>query len=174
MEVQPWRPLPPIRKPELGLEGLRGAFRRGPFRTYLPLVDPKGFERWLRLSEKQQGNWHGGGVERGSTSYLFRLNSHLITNMELVGLRGLLMVEQEPALAFAHYQRMLIDVLERALHRDAALRASRAEAAAISIAESFDAIVLIGKSLWRASGYTRASDNALETWLGYQEPAGID
>ncbi len=174
VEVQPWRPVQPITEPEFGLEGLRDGFRRGAFRTYIPLADAEAFERWLVLSETKHGDWHGGAVERGSTSFLFRFRSHLITNAELVGLRRLLTSGNDPALACTHYQQVLVEVLERACQRDSAIsRQDGSAASVVAIAEIFDAILLVGEAYWRVCGHTRVND-ALEAWLSHQEPARID
>jgi hypothetical protein len=95
LKVQPWTWDEADSRDETHLEAYRRAFRRGAYRTYLPLVDRVAFEQWLARSEAAHGKWHDGAVEEGSACAIFGLASYLVTNNELIALRRLLRVGRD-------------------------------------------------------------------------------
>ncbi|MBB1089306.1 hypothetical protein H4F99_12535 [Lysobacter sp. SG-8] len=153
------------------VEGYRRAFRRGAYRTHVPLVNRVTFEHWLVASESVHGRWHGGVVEEGSLCATFVLPSYLVTNNELTGLRRLLARGGDPRLACAHYQQVLIELFEHARLRRIALDALEEPSPHVTVAETFEAIVRTTTGYWRVTGRTRGDDESRSNWRDFREPA---
>ena len=171
LKVQPWTWDEADSRDETHLEAYRRAFRRGAYRTYVPLVDRVAFEQWLARSEAAHGKWHDGAVEEGSACATFGLASYLVTNNELIALRRLLARGSNPGLACAHYTQVLIELLEHARLRRTALDQLQAPSSHVTVAEGFDVIIRTATGHWRVSGETRGDDASRHTWLDFREPA---
>lgn len=171
LKVQPWTWDKADSRDEIHLEAYRRTFRRGTYRTYVPLVDRVTFEQWLVNSEAAHGKWHGGAVEEDSACATFGLASYLVTNNELTALRRLLARGSNPSLACAHYTQVLIELLEHARCRRIALDQLHASSSHVTVAEVFDVIVHTATGYWRVSGETRGDDVSRDTWLDFREPA---
>ena len=153
------------------LERYRRAFRRGAYRTYVPLASRAAFDHWLVASESAHGRWHDGAVEEGSLCATFVLPSYLVTNNELTALRRLLARGSDTGLACAHYQHALIELLEHARVRRIALDALEKPSPHVTVAEAFDAIVRTATGYWRVSGRTKGDDESRSAWRDFREPA---
>lgn len=158
---------------EYQLETYRRAFRRGAYRTHVPIATRAPIDAWLAASESAHGRWHGGEVEEGEHCSTLVLPSYLVTNNELTGLRRLLARGRDPELACAHYLQALVDLLEHARQRRIALDKLDHPSPHITVAESVDAIVRTAEGYWRLSGFTRGEDDSRASWLDYREPAEI-
>ena len=174
IKVMPWtwnRADTPV---EDQVDNYRRAFRRGAYRTYVPLVNPEVFEQWLANSEAANGNWHGGGVEEGNGCTIFGLPSYFVTNSELIALRRLLARgNSNPGLACAHYAQVLTELLEHARLRRIALDRLEEPSPHVTVAENFDAIVLTDRGYWRVCGRTQGDELSRTTWRDFREPAEI-
>lgn len=171
LKAQPWTWDEADSRDETHLEAYRRAFRRGAYRTYVPLVDRVAFEQWLARSEAAHGKWHDGAVEEGSSCATFGLASYLVTNNELTALRRLLARGSNPGLACAHYTQVLIELLEHARLRRTALDQLQEPSSHVTVAEAFDVIVRTAAGHWRVSGDTRGDEASRNTWLDFREPA---
>lgn len=152
-------------------EPYRRAFRRGAYRTSVPMIDCESFGQWLSASENVHGHWHDGVVEEGRHCSIFTLPSYLVTNNELNALRRLLTRDSNPRLGAVHYQQMLIELLEHARLRRIALDHLEAPSPAVTVAETFGAIILTASGHWHLSGHTQGDDASRETWRDFREPA---
>ena len=156
---------------ESQLDAYRRAFRRGAYRTYIPLANRATFEHWLSASQSEHGCWHEGAVEEGSLCAAFMLPSYLITNYEITALRRLLARGSDAGLACAHYQEVLIELLEHARLRRIALDELQEPSPHVIVAEAFDVIVRTEIGYWRVSGRTQGDDESRSTWQDFREPA---
>ena len=171
LEAQPWTWNAFQTRNEDQLDIYRRAFRRGAYRTSVPLTDRATFEQWLVVSESDHGRRHDGAVEEGSLCASFVLPSYLFTNNELTALRRLLARGSNPGLVCAHYTQVLIELLEHARLRRMALDQLQEPSPHVSVAEAFYAIVHTAAGYWRVSGHTRGEDASRDTWLDFREPA---
>lgn len=171
MEIEPWTWNEAETRDEAQLEAYRRAFRRGAYRTHVPLPNRAIFDRWLAGSESIHGRWHDGSVEEGSLCTTFAFPSYLVTNNELTALRRLLARGSNPGLACAHYQQVLIELLEHARLRRIALDQLQEPSPHVTVAERFDVIVRAPTGHWRVSGCTQGEDESHSTWRDFREPA---
>lgn len=172
--VQPWVPHACRPCNEDRVDAYRRAFRRGVYRTHVPLVERSAFEEWLAVSEAAHGKWHHGGVEEGSLCATFVLPSYLVTNNELAALRRLLARGGDLGLACIHYQQVLTELLEHSRLRRIGLDRLAEPSEHVIVAEAFDAVVRTSSGTWRVSGRTHGDEESRSTWLDFREPAEID
>lgn len=171
VEVNPWIWSDTVNRDEEQLEGYRRAFRRGAYRTHVPITDRENFERWLVKNESEHKRWHDSNLEEGNCCAVFSLPSYMLTNNELMALRRLLSRGTAPDLASAHYQRLLTELLEHARLRRFALDILREPSPHVTVAEAFDAIVKTQAGYWHVSGRTRGDDESRRAWQDFREPA---
>ena len=110
-------------------------------------------------------------MEEGSLCTTFVLPSYLVTNYEITALRRLLARGSDAGLACAHYQQVLIELLEHARLRRIALNELQEPSPHVIVAEAFDAIVRTAVGHWRISGRTQGDNESRITWQDFREPA---
>lgn len=174
LSVKQWAFNEPSERDQEHLDAYRRSFRRGAYQTNVPLPNRSAFEKWLNASEAMHGNWHKGSIQESRLCATFMLPSYLVTNNELTALRRLLSRQSKPGLACAHYQELLVELLEQARRRRLALDALEIPSPNLTVAEAFDAIVSTASGQWRVSGHTRGDDKSRHTWRDFREPAEMD
>lgn len=174
IRVSPWTRLPSEAISEDALEAMRRSFRRGAYRTHVPVPRPAAFAEWMTSNDLEKGLWPESEVEEGTASTVFGFPSYLVTNNEVTALRKLLARHTEPDMAAAHYEAFLFELLKQSRRRRIALDNLAQPAPETRVAETFDAIVRTDIGLLRVSGRTEADDASRSTWSGFREMAEMD
>lgn len=171
LTVQPWAWNEAHAVDENWLESHRGAFRRGVYRTAVPLANRSTFIQWLAASESAHGRWHDGRLEEANHGATFVLPSYLVTNNELTALRRLLARGSNPELACTHYQQVLTDLLDHARLRRMALDELQEPSPHVTVAETFESVVTTAAGHWRVTGRTHGDEDSRGAWQNFREPA---
>lgn len=154
---------------ESQVEALRRAFRRGVYQTYLPLFDAGAtivaLAQCLKTLNEPMQDVDGVPV--------LAIPSYLVTNSEITALRRLLARNQVSEVTPAHYQAVLHEFVERAFLRRTALNRIGTASNLLCVAERFDAVVRVGRSLLRVSGATQTEPAGQGAWRGFRELAEI-
>lgn len=170
MEVQPWHWKETTELSESDLELMRRSFRRGAYKTQVPVADLRHLqEKISTLPFARILNAGEGRIESDQRTFLFP--SYLITNNEFAALRRILVRGVAADLACAHYQEFLIELLGAALSRREALDRLKEPSKQLTMAERFEGIVRTENHYWKVRGHTYADEKSQETWSDLREPA---
>lgn len=173
LRIEPWKAASAKQLKKHHLDSCRASFRRGAYRTIVPLTNPEKFDSWLKANDEMYGSWHEGIVEQGTQYSNFAFPSFLVTNGEIDALKRILDHGDTTSLACDHYHAVLIELLDDARLRRASLDNLQPASPKTDIAERFDSIVDTKSGLWRIAGYTRGGGESSLSWRDFREPAEL-
>lgn len=145
-------------------------FRRGPYRTVIPVTQSALVGRWLETSVPLR---EGVSVSSENEMHWLTLPSHLIVKPELMALRRVLAQSREQPHAYMHYGALIETILARASERRNALDAWPTPAKILRMSDYVDGIFVARGLAWRAQGTVFAEQARTHAWRDYRELAEL-
>jgi len=143
------------------------AIDRGPYVTLLPMpTSPHGRIALNQLASTQIKHKFRRLYKRDR--WLIAVPSHLVTNSEVTALYQVLCSEQNDAAASIFYDRLLVELLERAYERRTAFDSAK-NATCLDIAERIEGLVSVGGRSFRFTATTKSDLFGREAWETYSE-----
>ena len=157
------------------IKRMRGAFNRGPYVTYVPILasDSSYFIDDLLCSVSPRCNTF---VLPGCDEvHILGVPSNLLTNIELISVSSLLDVPShvDPSVCLKHYELVLRRLLTHALQRISELEDGTHQIEFLKVSEVIDLVVKTKMGLQRIRGETKLGQDAESRWAAFREPAAL-